>query len=88
MLPSTRSRSNTARSDLIIADLDFTPDLECHCSYPVPHAAKYVVNASCGCLYVICESALWQGILRTRQQSFCDVCLERDVFVLHARPLE
>jgi hypothetical protein len=81
-------RSIASRSDLIIADLDFTPYLECDCSYPVPHAAKYVAGASCGCVYVICESAMWQVVLRAKGPSFCEACLERDVFVLHARPIE
>jgi hypothetical protein len=81
-------RSTVSRTDLVIADLDFTPYPECDCSYPVPHAAKCVADASCGCVYVICESAMWQSVLRTQSLSFCEVCLERNVFVVHARPVE
>lgn len=73
--------------DRLIAHLDFAPYLECDCSYPAPHAARYVMSSSCGCVCVICESAMWNTVLQTCSESFCDLCLERDVFVVHARPI-
>jgi hypothetical protein len=81
-------RSTVSRSDLVIADLDFTPYLECDCRYPVPHAATYIANASCGCVYLLCESAMWQTVLWPQAQSVCEVCLERSVFIVHARPID
>jgi hypothetical protein len=57
--------------DLVIADLDFTPCVECDCDYPFPHAARYVAISSCGCVSVTCEAAMWNAVLCTRYPSFC-----------------
>jgi hypothetical protein len=74
-------------TDLVIADLDFTPCVECDCDYPVPHVARYVATSSCGCVSVICETAMWNAVLCTRNPSFCVACHERDVLVQHVRPI-
>ncbi len=81
-------RSTVSRSDLVIADLDFTPHVECDCSYPVPHAATYVASASCGCVYLICQNAMWLTVLWPQTQSVCEDCFERNVVVVHARPID
>jgi len=81
-------RSTVSRSDLAIADLDFTPYLECDCSYPALHPAKYVVSASCGCVWLFCESAMWQAVLWTQSLSICEVCCEQSMFVVHAWPID
>ena len=74
--------------DSVIADLDFAPHVKCDCGYPVPHLARYVVIASCGCIYVICEAAMWQAVTCVDELTFCHVCLRMGVFVLNAGPIE
>lgn len=54
----------------------------------MPHPARYVVSASCGCIYVICEAAMWQAVMCADELTFCDLCLRIDVFVLHVGPIE